>query len=198
MDYEQKQCLLKFFRCYTGQIDGIWGSGSVAATKLLQTRCGLRADGIFGEQTEAEVRTLIGSGAAALPEQKEDWWQEIRYFSPEEFRCKCHKATKYCDGWPYPMQKLVVQILDRARSHFRQPITVISGLRCQQHNTAVGGVPNSQHQFGEAADIYVWGTDPETVLLWFQSQPDVRYAYRIQNSDNIHFDIANQGREAIA
>lgn len=34
-----------------------------------------------------------------------------------------------------------------------KPIYVNSGYRCPRHNAAVGGVPNSQHMRGEAADI---------------------------------------------
>lgn len=197
MDYVQKQCILKFFRCYDGPVDGIWGRGSQEGTKRLQSRCGLEADGIFGTGTEARVRALIGSGASALPgkgdsgnEKQDTWWQEIRYFSPEEFRCQCrNKGKPSCDGWPHALQPLLVQLADRARAHFDQPITVISGLRCPEHNQAVGGVADSQHMYGEAADIYVWNTDPDRVLQWFRNQPEVRYAYRIPGSSNIHFDI---------
>jgi uncharacterized protein YcbK (DUF882 family) len=34
-------------------------------------------------------------------------------------------------------------------------MTVLSGCRCEDHNRAVGGVENSQHVYGRAADIYV-------------------------------------------
>lgn len=42
-------------------------------------------------------------------------------------------------------------------------ITINSGYRSPEHNAAVGGVPNSQHVKGTAADIVVEGTDPLTV-----------------------------------
>jgi uncharacterized protein YcbK (DUF882 family) len=87
-----------------------------------------------------------------------------------------------------------VEILERCRAQFGTPIVIKSGLRCKQHNADSGGVSNSQHMYGEACDIYVSGANPETVLKWFQSQSDVRYAYRISGSDNIHFDIQPVGR----
>ena len=71
---------------------------------------------------------------------------------------------------------------------------MVSGLRCETHNRNCGGVANSQHMFGEAADLYFSGTSPSSALAWLQSQPEVRYAYRIQGSNNIHFDIDPQGR----
>lgn len=42
-------------------------------------------------------------------------------------------------------------------------ITINSAYRTQSHNQAVGGVWNSQHVQGKAADIVVEGTDPLTV-----------------------------------
>lgn len=206
MTYEQKQCILKFFRCYDGDIDGLWGPASSEGTKKLQKALELKDDGIFGRATEAAVRQRIGEGHSALPEEKasqeapvdvlEDWWEEIRYFSPEEFMCQCRKYTKYCDGWPHRMQEQVVRICDRVREHFGQPVTIISGLRCPQHNAApyVKGVVNSQHMYGEAADIYVWGISAVTVCAWLNAQSDVRYAYVIPGSNNVHFDIEKQNR----
>ena len=48
--------------------------------------------------------------------------------------------------------------------------------------------------FGEAVDVYFYGVTPGVALAWLQSQPDVRYAYRIEGSNNIHFDIQPVGR----
>lgn len=51
------------------------------------------------------------------------------------------------------IEALVEAVLDPAREKFGKPITVNSGYRCPRHNAAVGGVPNSQHMRGEAADV---------------------------------------------
>ena len=48
---------------------------------------------------------------------------------------------------------LVEEVLDPARKAFGKAIKVNSGYRCALKNKAVGGVPNSQHLKGEAADI---------------------------------------------
>ena len=48
---------------------------------------------------------------------------------------------------------LVATILDPLRERYGKPINVNSGYRCQALNKAVGGVRNSQHLTGEAADI---------------------------------------------
>lgn len=48
---------------------------------------------------------------------------------------------------------LVDNVLDKARDAWGKPIKVNSGYRCPELNKAVGGVSNSQHLTGEAADI---------------------------------------------
>ena len=48
---------------------------------------------------------------------------------------------------------LVENVLDPLRESYGKPIRVTSGYRCQRLNKAVGGVSNSQHQYGMAADI---------------------------------------------
>jgi len=43
--------------------------------------------------------------------------------------------------------------LDRAREIARVPFVVSSGFRCIAHNRAIGGVENSAHTRGYAADL---------------------------------------------
>ena len=51
------------------------------------------------------------------------------------------------------LNKLCQLILDPARSKLEAPIYVTSGYRCRELNVAVGGVGNSQHLTGCAADL---------------------------------------------
>ena len=48
---------------------------------------------------------------------------------------------------------LALQVLQPLRDAYKKPIKISSGYRCPLLNKAVGGVPTSQHQRGEAADI---------------------------------------------
>lgn len=50
---------------------------------------------------------------------------------------------------------LVDNVLDPLREWYGKPIYVNSGYRCPALNKAVGGVANSQHLTGQAADIDV-------------------------------------------
>lgn len=196
MTVKQTQHLLAYLGYYTGTIDGQWGARSRRAAEAFQKDFGgLAADGIVGEETEQSLKYAVANGMPAKnPEQPEDdsWWDEIEFFVPEEFRCKC--GGRYCGGYPHEIQPLLIKICDRARRWSGQPIQVISGLRCRTHNRNEKGVENSQHMYGEAADVYFYGKTPDAALAWLQSQPDVRYAYRIEGSSNIHFDIHPVGR----
>ena len=75
----------------------------------------------------------------------------MKHFKEREFVCKC------CGQLPPAMRDnivaLVDNVLDLAREEFGGPVTVNSGYRCPKHNLAVGGVVNSQHMKGEAADL---------------------------------------------
>lgn len=51
------------------------------------------------------------------------------------------------------MQIVAAKCFEPIRSHFGIPLKVSSFYRCPALNAAIGGVPNSQHQYGEAIDI---------------------------------------------
>ena len=76
----------------------------------------------------------------------------MKWFKEKEFACKC------CGQLP-PLARenvkaLVCEVLDTVREKLGMPIVVNSGYRCEKHNKDVGGVRNSQHLRGEAADIH--------------------------------------------
>ena len=56
------------------------------------------------------------------------------------------------------LEVLINELLDPVREAWGKPIRVNSGYRCPQLNKAVGGVANSQHLKGEAADITTGST----------------------------------------
>lgn len=72
----------------------------------------------------------------------------MHYFIDAEFAC--HHCNKLPEGG---MSPVLLQKLDELRQRVGAPIIVNSGYRCPEHNAAVGGVWNSQHVAGTAADI---------------------------------------------
>ena len=203
MTVKQQQCLLAYLGYYTGQMDGQWGTMSTEACKAFQKDYGLEKDGICGTMTQKMLVAAVAGTASKVerPAEAEQeatdkpktgtFWDDIRYFTREEFACKC--GGRYCSGYPAEMQEAVVRIADAARAHFGRPAHVISGLRCEKWNAHEGGVANSQHMYGEACDLRIDGVDSETLRKFVATQPGHRYSYRI-NSTNVHFDIPAQSR----
>ena len=85
-------------------------------------------------------------------------------FDTLEFDCKgancCNKTL---------IDKQLVDYLQHIRNHFGKPVTITSGYRCPTHNRAVGGVTNSKHTQGMAADIVIDGVAPREVAKYAES-----------------------------
>lgn len=161
---------------YNGPLDGLWGPESQkAADRFLKDFTG-------------ESSTDISGGK----EEPETFWDEIQYFTREEFRCQC--GGKYCNGFPAEPKEQLVRIADQLRKNLGVPITVVSGLRCPTWNIIQGGVENSQHMYGEAADIYAAGCTQAQVEAELDRIGGVRYHYPIAGSSNVHFDIPKGDR----
>lgn len=84
----------------------------------------------------------------------------MKYFTVSELIRSDAAQQKGIDNTPPPAIKvkltsLINNLLDPIREAWDGPISVNSGYRCPVLNKAVGGVPTSQHQKGEAADITV-------------------------------------------
>ena len=62
---------------------------------------------------------------------------------------------------------LVHNVLQPLRDWWGKEVKIGSGYRCTKLNQAVGGVANSQHIKGQAADLCIDG-DMKKALSWFQ------------------------------
>jgi peptidoglycan hydrolase-like protein with peptidoglycan-binding domain len=174
MTIKQRQCLLAYLGYYTGAVDGICGNQTQEATRRFQQDFGLTPDGIFGVGTEERIRQAIGNyddlvldvpSNATISKMETTteessvtgtFWDEIEFFTREEFRCQC--KGKYCDGFPVEPDEKMVRTIDEIRRRLGVPVSIVdaggSGIRCAQHNANVGGVYNSEHLYGRAADLH--------------------------------------------
>lgn len=105
-------------------------------------------------------------------------WSKVRNFKESEFACKC--------GCGYNViNPQLVMALDMARKEAKVPFTISSGCRCKNHNATVGGVDDSAHVRGHAADIAVRGSAHRMAVL----RALLRYFDRIGVDKNfIHVD----------
>lgn len=92
------------------------------------------------------------------------------HFKLSEFTKSSTATARKIDNTPSEqvvsnLKQLCEQVLEPLRTFAGQPIIIGSGFRCPALNKAVGGVPNSQHTVGEAADIHL--PDNATGRKWF-------------------------------
>ena len=72
------------------------------------------------------------------------------HFDSSEFACQCGCGFN-------TVSPELVYLLEQIRQEYNKPMIITSGCRCADHNAAVGGVSNSAHTRGTAADIKVEG-----------------------------------------
>ncbi len=71
------------------------------------------------------------------------------HFSKAEFACHCCGELK--------IDKALIDALEQLRGLAGKPVLIHDGYRCPTHNQAVGGVSDSEHTRGMAADVGIPG-----------------------------------------
>lgn len=106
-------------------------------------------------------------------------------FSRHEFACKCGCGFDTVDAE-------TLQVLQDLRDWFKKPITINSGCRCSDYNTKIGGSKRSQHMFGRAADISVYGIDPAHIYAYLDKKYEGKYGIGKYNTFT-HIDTRTDG-----
>lgn len=71
---------------------------------------------------------------------------------------------------------------------------ITSGYRCPNYNALVGGVPNSEHLQGNAADVVVNGYNPTDIREFAEKIPEFQNGGIGVYPDYIHLDVRSSGR----
>jgi uncharacterized protein YcbK (DUF882 family) len=125
-------------------------------------------------------------------------WQKFRgrmdqrlskNFSLDEFKSK--------DGAPTPPEILenlqsLAKNLQVIRDEIGKPIKINSAYRSPEHNKAVGGVKNSMHVKGKAADIVVTGLTPTqlaAIIFMLIEQKKIKQGGVGIYPNFVHYDI---------
>jgi len=103
------------------------------------------------------------------------------YFKREEFKCSCGCGFDAVDVE-------LLAVLEELRGTSCQPVTITNACRCEKHNKAVGGVKNSQHVKGKAADINVKNQNPKFVAGYLDRKYPDRYGIGIYKTF-VHIDV---------
>ena len=112
----------------------------------------------------------------------------MKHFTINELIRSDTALQRGIDNTPPPsikikLSNLINNLLDPIREAWGGPITVNSGYRCPVLNRAVGGVPTSQHQKGEAADITVGSPEQNRKLFDLIAAGDFDFDQLIDESN---------------
>ena len=110
-------------------------------------------------------------------------------FSKEEF--DCNDGSKMPINVYHNMVK-VANKLQSLRDYIGKPIQVNSAWRSEEYNASIGGVKNSQHIMGRAADIVIKGMTPIEVSKIIEeliSKGDMLQGGLGIYSSFVHYDI---------
>ncbi|MEH0818578.1 MULTISPECIES: D-Ala-D-Ala carboxypeptidase family metallohydrolase [unclassified Micromonospora] len=128
------------------RVDGRYGPETAAAVKRFQTAYGLRSDGIAGPQTFSKLYQLQDNDCTPA------------HFSYSELDNGCGRGG--WSGGPLSANQTRANALRTMwklealrRGLGDQPIYVSSGFRSTACNNQVGGASDSQHLYGNAADV---------------------------------------------
>lgn len=123
----------------------------------------------------------------------------IEYFTLKEFIKSNTAKAHNIDNTPTfeivaNLHRLSEFILTPTRCKYGKPIIVTSGYRCTELNTLVGGVKNSQHLYGCAADLVC--ADMRTLFNLLRTNQYVDQLLYESNGKStwIHVSIANNGK----
>lgn len=169
LSVRERQTKLKELGYYTGKIDGDEGGLTKLAYLKLQKQWFTRKkdqDGIYGNNTDILLQNVYN-------------FRNSEYFKLTEFKCKC--GGKYCTGYPTVVDTDLIRNLNTTRKKYGRAAKVTSGLRCPTHNKNEGGVSNSRHRTGKAADIQIGGVDTlaerKELIKYWVTLSSARYAY---------------------
>ena len=190
MTVKQAQCLLLYLGYSPGSPDGVVGPKTSGAISVFQSDYGLPATGQLDDTTgKMLVGAVVGTAAKAERPQTGSWWDNIKYFKPEEDNicCPCPRCVGKRE---YPTEALM-KTADRIREELG-PMVVSSCRRCQAHNDELpGSAKNSRHIIGKAMDFNATKSTPaqiEACLARRKAAGEIRYWYRM-DSGWYHFDI---------
>lgn len=103
------------------------------------------------------------------------------HFSKAELACHCCGQLK--------IDTALVDGLEQLRALAGKPVVVHDGYRCPEHNQKVGGVPDSEHTRGNAADISIPGLSLQQMYeLALQVPVFLQGGIGVYDSSFLHLD----------
>ena len=162
-----------------GSTQGIFPGGKVTSSRKVATLLcfweALEPQEVKGEKPMVEINaySLKKDGGKKLSSN----------FLVKEFACKDGSDAVF-------VAPRMVMVLQSIRSHFGKPVNIHSGYRTLPYNTKVGGVEDSQHTYGTAADISINGVSVADVAAYARSiMPDWGGVGIYKKQGFVHVDV---------
>lgn len=162
-----------------GSTQGIFPGGKVTSSRKVATLLcfweALEPQEVKGEKPMVEIN--------AYSKKKDGGKKLSTNFTVKEFSCGDGTDTVF-------VAPRLVMVLQSIRSHFGKAVTIHSGYRTPPYNTKVGGVSNSQHTYGTAADISIKGVPVADVAAYARSiMPDWGGVGIYSKKGFVHVDV---------
>jgi zinc D-Ala-D-Ala carboxypeptidase len=104
------------------------------------------------------------------------------HFSKAELACHCCGTLK--------IEAALIDALELFRSLAGRPIVVHDAYRCPTHNQKVGGVNDSEHTRGMAADVSISGLSTQQMFELALQVPDFLHGgIGVYDGDFVHLDV---------
>lgn len=179
------QSLLVLGGFYRGALDGIWGAATEVAFQEFKEKAYLEFPNVLGASTAEALLELAGEATHQTPSEALQA-AVVKPAPPEaSFKLPNSNSIVYCNGiipgcrhftWGeatkngarIPENPQVIQNIIRLAVYLEEvrskcgdrEVRINSFYRDKKSNIAVGGVSNSRHLLGDAADIVVAGIQP--------------------------------------
>jgi putative chitinase len=187
---KEVQTLLAKAGYYTHNIDGICGVNTKTAFANFKIATSQNEPTLLGPGS-ATLLLKLASQSAPVPKDKINWRipsQRIsKYFTVGDVTQRDNRRIPTDPTVINNILRLAKE-LDEVREAWGGPIGVTSWYRPPAVNRAVGGVSNSQHINGGAADIYPVGKDIYQFQKWLDSKWDKALGYGAKRGF-VHCDL---------
>ena len=106
------------------------------------------------------------------------------HFNHKDFACRCEE----CKGKNYRIHLGLVGALEMIGAHFKKPVKIVSGYRCEESSEKVLGTKKSFHTQGKAANIFIEGISPAELFKFVEQIPEIKGLGFYPQEKFVHLD----------
>ncbi|MBU0687570.1 MAG: DUF882 domain-containing protein [Candidatus Margulisbacteria bacterium] len=113
------------------------------------------------------------------------------HFNHKDFICRCND----CRGQEFKIHLGLVGVLEELGGHFRKPVKIVQGFRCEAENDREEKSKKSFHTFGKAVHIIMRDVSPKQIIEFLRTLDEVRGIGLNTDDNTIHIDTRREDRQ---